>query len=143
MSFYARDAMRLADVVLVVHFLIAAFVTLGFVAIPLGAWRNWRFVRWRRLRQLHLFAILFVAAESLLGIACPLTVWEDLLRGGAVSAEGGFIAHWVRRFLYYNAPLWLFAAIYVTAALLTLVAWFAVPPERRRSAPARRSFRAR
>jgi polyferredoxin len=124
----------LAEVVLVVHFFIAAFIVLGFVLIPLGAWRHWRFVRRRSLRILHLGGILFVAAESLLGIACPLTVWENVLR--ASFENDGFIAFWVRRWLYYDAPLWLFGAIYVAAAIVALLAWWAVPPEPRgRSSP--------
>ncbi len=62
-------------------------------------------------RYLHLGAIAFVAAEALLGIACPLTVWEDLLRGG-VRPES-FVARWVQYFLYYRAPEWVFTSAYV------------------------------
>jgi len=124
----------LADVVLVTHFLVAAFIALGFVLIPLGGRLNWHFVRRRSLRILHLVGILFVAAESLFGIACPLTVWENALR--ASFENDGFVAFWVRRWLYYDAPLWLFGAIYVAAAIVALLAWWAVPPEpRRRSLP--------
>ena len=60
----------LADLVLVVHFCIAAFITAGFVLIPLGAAVGWRWVRLRRLRLLHAGAIAFVALESLAGMAC-------------------------------------------------------------------------
>jgi uncharacterized protein DUF2784 len=119
----------LADAILVVHFLIAAFVTAGFVLVPLGAWRHWRFVRRRGLRLLHLGAVSFVALEALVGIACPLTVWENALRG--VSDERGFIAHWVGRWLYYDAPLWIFTTLYVAAAAIALIGWRLVPPERR------------
>jgi hypothetical protein len=118
----------LADVLLVIHFMIAAFITLGFIVIPLGGWRNWRIARTRRLRQAHLVAIVFVAAETLLGIACPLTVWEDMARGTDASARGGFIAGAVRPMLYYDVPLWWFGVIYVVAAVLAIAAWFALPP---------------
>ena len=67
--------------------------------------------------DLHLAAIAFVPAEALLGIACPLTVWEDMLRGG-VQAES-FIGRWVRRLLFYEAPEWLFTAAYVAWAAVT------------------------
>lgn len=118
----------LADVILIVHFLIAAFVTAGFVLVPFGAWRNWRFVRRRGLRLLHLGAISFVALEALVGIACPLTVWENALRGA--SDERGFVAAWVSRWLYYDAPPWIFTALYVVAAAIALIGWRLIPPER-------------
>lgn len=118
----------LADVLLVIHAVIAAFITLGFVVIPLGAWRNWRIARSRRLRLVHLIAILFVAAESLLGVACPLTVWEDAARRADSSAQGGFIAKLLRAVLYYDVPLWWFGVTYVIAAVLALAAWWVLPP---------------
>lgn len=123
-----------ADVVLVVHALIAAFITLGFAAIPLGAWWGWRFVRRRGLRLAHLAGILFVAGETALGVACPLTVWEDLLRGNRTT-DAGFVARWARWALYYDAPAWVFAVMYVAAALAATWLWRRVPPEPRRHPP--------
>lgn len=123
----------LADILVVVHALIAAFITAGFVAIPLGAWVGWRFVRRRRLRLIHLVGILFVAGETVLGFVCPLTAWEDWLRGGNANGAG-FIARWVRWALYYDAPLWLFAAVYVIAAVVALLLWRWAPPEPSRRA---------
>lgn len=120
----------LADLILLVHVLIASFITLGFVAIPLGAWRRWPFVRRRAWRLAHLGGSLFIAAESLLGIACPLTVWEERLRGSVY--DGGFIATWLRRILYYDVPLWVFGAVYVFAALLALLLWRWVSPSPKR-----------
>src|SRR6185436_10427005 len=75
-------ASMMADVLLVVHFLIAAFIVLGLAAVWLGAALGWRWVRNPWFRYLHLSAIAFVAAEAVLGVMCPLTVWEDMLRGG-------------------------------------------------------------
>ncbi|MBI3899165.1 MAG: DUF2784 domain-containing protein [Gammaproteobacteria bacterium] len=121
----------LADVILVTHALIVGFIALGFVVIPLGNLCHWRFVRHRSLRLLHLGGILFVAAEALLGITCPLTVWEDALRG-ATDGDGGFIVRWLSWLLYYNVPLWIFSLIYVVAALLALSLWRWVPVERKR-----------
>jgi polyferredoxin len=119
----------IADAILVVHFVIAAFIAGGLVAVWVGAALGWRWVRNRWFRYLHLCAIAFVAAEALLGMACPLTVWEDMLRGG-VRAES-FIGRWVRRLLFYEAPEWLFAAAYVAWAAATLVTLRLVPPRRR------------
>jgi polyferredoxin len=125
----------LADIIVVVHALIAAFITLGFVAVPVGAWLNWRLVRCRWLRLVHLVSILFVAGETVLGFVCPLTAWEDWLRGGNANGAG-FIARWVRWGLYYDAPLWMFAAIYVVAAVAAVLLWRWVPPEAPRHAHA-------
>ena len=116
----------MADVLLVVHFLIAAFIVLGLAAVWLGAALGWPWVRNPWFRYLHLGATAFVAAEALLGIACPLTVWEDLLRGGA-RAES-FVARWVRALLFYQAPEWVFTAAYLAWATATLVTLRLVPP---------------
>ena len=119
----------MADAILIVHFLIAAFIVLGLVAVWLGAAPGWPWVRNPWFRYAHLAAIAFVAAEAVLGIACPLTVWEDLLRGGA-RAES-FVARWVRALLFYEAPEWVFAVAYVAWTLATLVTLRLVPPRRR------------
>jgi hypothetical protein len=121
----------LADTILAVHALIVAFIVSGFLLIPLGAWLKWGFVRRRWLRLAHLVGILFVAAQTVLGFFCPLTVWEDLLRDGA-TRDIGFIARWVRWILYYDVPLWVFGAIYVTGAVVAVLLWRWVPPQPKR-----------
>jgi Protein of Unknown function (DUF2784) len=118
----------LADLVLVVHFCIAGFIVAGFVLIPLGAGAGWRWVRFRRLRLAHAGAIAFVALESLAGIACPLTVWEAMLRGGT-SGETGFIGLWLGRLLYWDFPSVVFTLLYVALALLAVWLWRLVPPQ--------------
>lgn len=95
----------------------------------LGAALDWRWVRNPWFRYAHLAAIAFVAAEAVLGYACPLTVWEDLLRGG-VRPES-FIGRWVYRLLYYRAPEWLFTALYVLWGFATLLTLRLVPPRRK------------
>ena len=119
----------MADAILIVHFLIAAFIVLGLVAVWLGAALGWAWVRNPWFRWLHLGAIAFVAAEAVLGIACPLTIWEDMLRGG-VRAES-FVARWVRALLFYQAPEWVFTMAYLAWTTATLVTLWLVPPRRR------------
>jgi len=116
----------MAEVLLAVHFAIAAFIVGGLVLVWLGAALGWRWVRNPWYRYAHLAAIAFVAAEALLGLACPLTVWEDMLRGN-LQAES-FVGRWLRRFLYYEAPDWVFAATYCAWALATLVTLRIVRP---------------
>lgn len=118
-----------ADAVLVLHFAIAAFVTLGLPAVWVGAALEWAWVRNRAFRYLHLGAIGFVAAEALLGIACPVTVWENMLRGG--TQPEAFIARWVNHLLYYDAPAWVFTTAYVAWSVATLATLVLVPPRRK------------
>lgn len=123
----------LADAIVVLHLLIVLFVLLGVPLVYWGAARHWAWVRSWRWRLLHLIAIGVIAAESLLGIVCPLTVWEDRLRGEQIST--GFIERWVDRILFYDAPTWVFTAAYLAFAALVAITWVVVPPIR---APRRR-----
>ncbi len=128
-----RTARLLADLLVVLHFGIVAFIVGGLVLVWIGAARGWRWIRNPWFRYAHVAAIAFVAAEALLGIACPLTIWEDLLRGD-VRPES-FIARWVHRLLYYQAPEWVFTIAYVGWTLATLVTLRRVPPSRAASGP--------
>ncbi|MBI1943559.1 MAG: DUF2784 domain-containing protein [Betaproteobacteria bacterium] len=122
--------MRLAaDALLVVHFLVVVFIVGGLLLVWIGAAADWGWVRNPWFRFLHLGAIVYVAAEALLGYACPLTVWEDLLRGGARPES--FVGRWVYRLLYYHAPEWVFAALYSAWAAATLATLRLVPPRRK------------
>jgi hypothetical protein len=118
----------LADAIVVVHLLIVLFVVTGVPLVYLGAARRWAWVRSLRWRLLHLMAIAVIAAESLVGIDCPLTVWEDRLRGEQIST--GFIERWIDRILFYDAPTWVFTVAYVAFAALVVITWIAVPPTR-------------
>jgi hypothetical protein len=119
-----------ADALLVLHFAIVAFIVGGLVLTWAGAALGWGWVRNPWFRYLHLGAIGFVALEALAGTMCPLTVWEDALRGGARPES--FVGRWVQRLLYYRAPEWAFTAAYVAWAAATLVTLRLVPPRRRR-----------
>jgi len=121
-----------ADAILVLHFLFVLFVTGGFALILAGAALRWSWIRARRFRSLHLVAILLVAAESLAGMACPLTLWEDALRR-AVPQQASFVGRWISRLLYYDFPEWIFAMVYIAFALAVALAWRFVPP--RQAAP--------
>ena len=120
----------LADLVLVLHFSIAGFIVAGLILVWAGALAGWRWIRNPWFRYLHLAAIVFVAAEALLGTTCPLTIWEDLLRGGATPES--FIGRWVKRLLYYNAPEWVFTTLYAAWAAATLLTLQFVPPRKQR-----------
>ena len=122
------NAAALADTVLLVHAAFVLFVVGGFAAICIGLAAGWRFARDPWWRGAHLAAIGFVAVESLLGYACPLTLWEAALRG--TDASEGFIARFVHAWLFWNAPAWAFTAVYVAFAGLVAWTWWRWPPRR-------------
>jgi hypothetical protein len=114
--------------VLTVHLCVAAFIVIGLAAIVSFRIHRWRWTRNLRFRALHLLAVGIVALESTLGIACPLTVWEDALRG--TDPEQGFIQRWVHRLLFYDLPAWVFTTAYLAVAAATIAAWVMIPPQR-------------
>jgi cytochrome c biogenesis protein CcdA len=116
----------LADAVLAVHCAIVIFITAGLPLIWMGAALRWSWIRIRWLRALHLGAIGFVALESLVGIACPLTVWEAFLRQR--HPPDGFVQQWLERALYHDLPAWVFTLGYTAFAVAVAVTWRAVPP---------------
>lgn len=120
----------LADAIVVVHLLIVIFIVGGVPLVYIGQALRWPWVRHWPWRVAHLAAILFVAGESLFGVSCPLTVWEDTLRGQ--HGAGGFIERWTHRIMFYEAPTWMFTTAYIAFAGVVLVTWIVVPPTRRR-----------
>ncbi len=116
----------LADFVLVVHFAFVLFVVSGLPLIWIGAAAGWRWIRNFRFRMAHLAAILFVSVEAAAGIWCPLTVWEDMLRGA--TPDKSFIARWVHAVLFYDLPPWVFTVAYLVFASLVALTWWGIPP---------------
>ena len=127
----------LADAILLVHLVFVAFVILGFILIWVGHFCRWPFVHNFRFRLLHLLAIGFVLAESLLGFICPLTTWENQMRiraGQGTGYDGSFIQHWFGRLLFYEWSERTFALLYAAFFLfVVLTFWIVRPRWRRRS----------
>lgn len=122
----------LADAVLFVHVIIAAFIILGLILIIIGGVCKWNWILNFWFRLIHLLAIVVVAVESWFDVICPLTEWEMRLReiSGQDSYGGSFIAHWLQRFLYYDAPLWVFVLCYTLFGLVVIVCWILYRPKR-------------
>jgi len=117
----------LADLVLITHFAIAAFLVLGMVLIPLGAYRrHWAWVRSRRLRQIHLGLMILIAIEALFHMTCPLTTLEAYLRNS--TAPESFWADQLGKILYWDLPLEFFTILYGCCVVWTLFLWKFVPP---------------
>ena len=123
----------MADALLVIHVLFIAFVVMGQMGIMIGSMTRWRWVRSLRFRIAHLAAIGFVVLQTWAGRYCPLTIWENALRhaAGQEEYETTFIAHWVGRVIYYDAPLWAFAVLYTLFGGLVIAFWFIVKPRSR------------
>jgi hypothetical protein len=121
-----------ADVLVVVHLAYVSFVLFGQAAILTGWLRRWTWVHNLCFRLAHLAAIVIVAVEAVLGIPCPLTVWERDLRlaAGQTGAEGSFIGNLVHKVLFYNFPEYVFTIVYVAFALIVAGSWFLVPVRR-------------
>ena len=130
MSFvYAFLMILLADLVLLTHFTIAAFLVVGMLLIPLGAFWNWSWVRARRLRQIHMGLIVLIAIEAVFHITCPLTTLEALLR--QTAAPESFWADQISKILYWDLPLEFFTILYGCCVVWSLYLWKFVPPIKR------------
>lgn len=130
MNFYAIAA----DTVVFVHFLYVAFTVGGTLLILIGGVLKWNWVRNRVIRILHLGSVVLVALEALVGVWCPLTVWEGRLRARAGQNYEGdlsFVGRLIRKIIFIEIPDWGFTAMYVGFAALVVFVFFWVPPEHR------------
>ncbi|WP_339727673.1 DUF2784 domain-containing protein [uncultured Gimesia sp.] len=122
-----------ADATVVIHFVFVLFVLLGQILITIGVLAGWNWVRNFKFRVIHLVSILFVVAESLTGVICPLTTLEKWLRSkaGQASYQGDFIATLVHDALFMTAKPWVFTLCYSLFGLLVLITYFLAPPRRK------------
>ena len=138
----SREALTVAaDLALVAHALFVAFVVVGQVLILVGWMRGWRWTRNPVFRLIHLGAIALVVLESWFGVMCPLTWLEFRLREAAGSpvAADGFLAYWLQRLIFYDAPPWVFTLVHTFFGAVVAATFVFYPPARRRN-PRRRSF---
>lgn len=125
----------LADIIALIHLGYVVFVMLGFLLIVAGIIVRWRWIRTPWFRILHLAAIIAVASEAILGLHCPLTVLEFRLRypTRAVQERASFIGNLIDSILFYDAPGWVFTAVYASFAMLVLITFIMAPPKRKSS----------
>lgn len=126
----------LAEAILITHLAVVGFNVFGLVAVPVGKWLGWAFVRGFWWRLVHLLSLAAVAFQAALGRACFLTFWEsDLAATGDEPAP--LIASFVNSVLYWPLPLWVFAVIYAIVFGYALMLWWWVPPRMAPRAQAR------
>jgi hypothetical protein len=121
----------LANAVLLLHVGVVLFIVASLPLILLGGALRWRWVRTWWFRALHLLAIVVVVGQSWAGIMCPLTTLEQALRrqAGQVSYEGDFIAYWLSKLLFFQAPPWVFIVVYTIFGALVLLGMVFVRPK--------------
>ena len=121
----------LADLIVVIHFGYVSFVVLGLLIILLGGVLRWRFIRNFWFRTVHLTTILVVVFESLIGMMCPLTVWEYDLRiaaGQQNVSDVSFVARLVHQLMFFECPPIVFTVGYCLFGLAVLGSWWLYPP---------------
>lgn len=81
-----------ADALVVIHLGFILFVLLGGLLL----------LRWPRLIWLHLPAVAWGIVVECLHLGCPLTPWENQMRGmaGQAGYDGGFIEHYLIPLIY-------------------------------------------
>jgi len=123
----------IADLILLLHAAIVAFVVLGQLLVMLGGALRWRWVRNRAFRIAHLATIAFVVAQTWLGALCPLTILEQRYRtlSGQAAYSASFIEHWLGRAIFFEAPWWVFVATYSIFGALVFACWWWIPPQPR------------
>jgi len=81
-----------ADLVLLAHFLFAAFAVLGGVLVFFNSAWAW----------VHIPVVLWSSVVNLMSWTCPLTPLENALRvrAGQSGYPGGFVQHYIGRAVY-------------------------------------------
>ena len=116
----------IADILLLIHFGLAAFITVGFFIIPAGYSLGWNWIKKRNLRLLHLFLMGVITTETIVGLTCPLTVLENMFRD--VDYSMSFISYWVAEILYWDLPSRVFFLLYSLCFGWVLILWKICPP---------------
>ena len=69
----------------------------------------------------------FVTVESFVGILCPLTILENVLRGDISDQT---LSKYLSKIIYYNFPSSFFLALYFTGFLVAIYLSFKYPPKK-------------
>lgn len=121
-----------ADVILFTHFAFVVFVVFGFVFIWIGHYFKLKFVQDAKFRICHILSMGFVLCESLTGMICPLTEWENELRlkgGQSDIYETSFMKTWVHKIMFFDFSERTFMIIYAFFFALMLLTLLLIPPK--------------
>lgn len=119
--------------VLYLHLAVVLFNVFWLVAVPLGAWFGWTFVRSFRWRIIHLAALVVVAAQAAAGRLCFLTILQnDLQAASGGATQPSLPTRIVMDAIYWPLPDWAFTPVYILALAFAAILWITVPPRRPR-----------
>ncbi|CAN2041212.1 DUF2784 domain-containing protein [Candidatus Magnetomoraceae bacterium gMMP-15] len=125
-----------ADLIMIIHFIFAAFVVLSVPIIWIGFFLKKKFVYNPIFRLSHLLAMGIIIMQALFGVICPLTEWEMDLRlkagGGNVYFES-FMQHWIHKILFFEASDRIFQWIYGIFFILIVLSMVIIKPVLRKS----------
>jgi len=76
----------LADLLMLAHASYSLFVLLGLMMVLLGTVLDWRWTRARWFRIVHLAATIFLMVRVWIGLPCPFSAAEDVLRSRVTAA---------------------------------------------------------
>ena len=117
--------------VLYFHFAVVLFNVFWLLAVPVGGWLGWRFVRNYWWRAAHIAVLILVAAQAVAGRLCFLTILQNNLQGRAGDiTPPSLITRILTRAIYWPLPGWSFAPLYVLALVWAALLWIYVPPRR-------------
>ncbi len=121
-----------ADAIVTLHLAIVSFVLFGLILILLGLCLKWQWVRNFWFRLAHVITIGIVVFESLAGIECPFTTWENQLRvaAGQDVSQASFVGQLMNSLLFYEAPEYVFTICYCVFGALVLLTFVLAPPRR-------------
>jgi len=111
--------------ILSLHLAIIAFNLFGLVAVPLGAWRGWRFVHLPGWRLAHVLSLGITALQAVLGRICFLTMWQALAEDRAGVTP--LVMRWVNAAIYWPLPAWAFTLTYLAIFPYVLALLWIVP----------------
>ncbi len=121
-----------ADVILLIHFLFVAFVVLGFIFIWIGYFTKQKFARNAKFRICHILVMGIVLCESLIGMICPLTEWENYLRvrrGQDQVYETSFMKEWLHKIMFFDFSELTFVIVYALFFAVILLTFRVIFPD--------------
>ena len=104
-----------ADLLMIIHFLWVLFMVIG---LPLGLW-----LRSPTLRWVHFGGMMATALLAATGMYCPLTVWEEAMRGQTdpgFTYGGSFLARNLSPILYPQIESWMIRSASAVWGFLTI-----------------------
>ncbi len=118
----------LADLILIIHFAVVLFIIFGFF-FPIFYKFKFNFAKNYYIRIIHISLITIVLVETLVGVICPLTIIENLLRNSTQSES--LIAKLLRDLLFWDFSISYFLFIYFICFSWTVFIWFFFPPNKK------------